>query len=271
MSPVFFRTELEGVATFWRIMRNDGVSLGFTSHNRDLRFDGVLHRAAPGMLPSAIYKSADLSPDSAEVQGVLTHSAIRSADLAEGRYDSASIQIGAVNWETLDRATLYHGTLGPVKEESGGFVAELHSAKAALNIDYVPRTSPTCRAQFCGAGCTLSASKYMIEAIVSSVDIERNAVSFAAIDQALFVGGELRWFNGMQCGLRTQIIDLTVEGLILDRPLAVDIAPGNRARLLEGCNHTLATCGDRFSNAINFQGEPHLPGNDLLARYPLPQ
>ena len=29
-----------------------------------------------------------------------------------------------------------------------------------------------------------------------------------------------------------------------------------------------ATCRDRFANAQNFRGEPHLPGNDLLTRYP---
>nr|WP_232014937.1 phage BR0599 family protein [Sphingopyxis sp. EG6] len=30
----------------------------------------------------------------------------------------------------------------------------------------------------------------------------------------------------------------------------------------------LATCRERFANAINFRGEAHLPGNDLLTRYP---
>ena len=49
MTRVFYRQALEGVATFWRIRRRDGVTLGLTSHDRDLWFDGVRHRAAPGM------------------------------------------------------------------------------------------------------------------------------------------------------------------------------------------------------------------------------
>ena len=53
MSKVFFHQELEGVATFWRIERADGVALGFTSHDRDLWFDGLLHRAAPQCRPGA--------------------------------------------------------------------------------------------------------------------------------------------------------------------------------------------------------------------------
>ena len=52
MSRVYFASELETAATWWRIHRRDGISLGFTTHDRDLWFGGILHRAAPGMLPS---------------------------------------------------------------------------------------------------------------------------------------------------------------------------------------------------------------------------
>ena len=67
MSRVFLRETLEGAATFWRVLRRDGVTLGLTSHDRDLWFDGVRHRAAPGMQPSAIRRSADLAPDCAHL------------------------------------------------------------------------------------------------------------------------------------------------------------------------------------------------------------
>ena len=58
MSRVFFRAPLEAMATFWRVRRRDGVTLGLTSHDRDLWFDGIVHRAAPGMVPSAEGMSA---------------------------------------------------------------------------------------------------------------------------------------------------------------------------------------------------------------------
>jgi uncharacterized phage protein (TIGR02218 family) len=152
MSRVFFRQALEGVATFWRIRRCDGVTLGLTSHDRDLWFDGVRHRAAPGMSPSAIRRSSDLASDSAEVHGALTHDSIAADDLGAGRFDGAGVEIGVVDWETLDRAVLYRGEIGGVTEEAGRFGAELISAKAALEADLVPRTSPTCRARFGGPG-----------------------------------------------------------------------------------------------------------------------
>jgi uncharacterized phage protein (TIGR02218 family) len=269
MSRVFFRAELEGVATFWRIRRRDGVTLGLTSHDRDLWFDGVVHRAAPGMLPSAIRRTADLTPDSAEVQGALTHDSIPAPDLASGRFDGAGVEIGVVDWETLDRAVLYRGEIGGVTEQAGSFAAELRSAKADLEADSVPRTSPTCRALFGGPGCTLSLARHTHETNLVSVDLLANRVIFAGgpAPEAMR-DGSLRWLDGPHAGLEMQVTAADASGLVLDVELDPELHPGARARLREGCDHTLQTCHARFSNAANFQGEPFLPGNDLIARYP---
>lgn len=271
MSRVFFREELDSVATFWRIYRRDGMALGFASHDRDLRFGGILHRAAPGMLPSAIRRTADLSDDSAEMRGILAHDSITESDLAAGRYDGAQMQVGVVDWETLDSAILYTGSIGSVEATGAGFTAELASAKAALDREPIPQTSPTCRAQFCGPGCSLSAVAHTVELVVEQADPEANLLRFANLEPADFVFGNLRWLDGEHTGLSSTIVDASGDGLTLDTPLPEDAQTGMRVSLREGCDHTLATCSARFGNAVNFQGEPFLPGNDLLARYPSPQ
>lgn len=269
MSHIFFSRELEGVATFWRIFRRDGVTLGFTSHDRDLRFDGVDHRAAPGMLPSAIRRNSGLEADSAEIQGALTSDAISAADLEQGRFDGARVLVGAVDWETLERHILYSGSVGTVRQDATQFTAELKSAKSALDADLIPRTSPTCRAEFCGPGCALNASRFTHEAKLSTIDAETNAVAFSTGPaSANMLDGSVRWVDGPQAGLTMHIVDLSAEGLILDTALDPHLMIGTSALLFEGCDHRLATCHSRFDNAVNFQGEPYLPGNDILARYP---
>lgn len=271
MSRVFHREELETTATFWRIHRTDGVTLGFTAHDRDLWFDGVLHRAAPGMVASAIRRTADLDQDSAEVEGALAHDAISAADLAAGRFDDARVLIGIVDWGSLDRTVLYQGGVGAITEQASGFSAELRSAKAELQIDTVPRTSPTCRAAFCGPRCTLPASRFTRDSPVTVVDRETNSVSFAGIaDYAVFASGTVRWIDGPLTGIAMRVMAVLPAGLVLDIPLPAELLPGTLARLREGCDHTVATCATRFGNAANFQGEPFLPGNDLLARYGVP-
>ncbi len=271
MSRVFFREELEGVATFWRVYRKDGVTLGFTSHDRALYFGGIRHRAAPGMVPSAIRCSAGFGDDSAEVRGALSHASINAGDLRAGRYDDAAITIGAVDWETLEHSVVFHGTLGAIAENAGAFNADLRSAKTVLQRDDVPRTSPTCRARFCGAACGLSIARHNREAVIVAADAAANRLFFGPIDAADYVYGEIRWLDGPYAGQTAGIMAQDADWLVPDIPVGSKIVPGMRVVLREGCDRLFATCRDRFDNAVNFRGEPFLPGNDLIARYPVPQ
>jgi uncharacterized phage protein (TIGR02218 family) len=267
---VFFDRELDTVATFWRIYRRDGAALAFTSHDRDLTFGGMTHLAAPGMIPAAIRLTAELANDSAEVQGALNHDSLREEELAAGLFDEAAIEIGAVDWTNLDNHTLYTGQIGRIEDDQSQFSAELQSSKSLLEQDIVPRTSPTCRAEFCGRGCGLSAVSFTCVHRLAAVDLEGNRARFTGLDGEAHIDGRLRFMTGPQTGVTFGIIDADEDWLVLDRPLVDGTAIGTRAELREGCDHTIATCAARFGNAANFRGEPFLPGNDLLARYGQP-
>ena len=271
MSRIFFDRELDTVASYWRIHRRDGVTLGFTTHDRDLYFAGLLHRAAPGMLPSSIRRTIELDDDEADIDGALSHDTISEADIRAGRFDGARIESGVVDWEGLDHACLYVGTLDRISHEGTGFSAQLRSIKAALDVDPVPRTSPSCRAQFCGPGCNLSAAAFEQRFAVSDIDFDSDAVRFAIADPQRFLHGHLRWIDGPATGRTQRIVALAAGSLVLDSPIDAGQSPGHRAVLREGCDRTIAACTSRFGNAANFQGEPFLPGNDLIAHYPQPR
>nr|WP_298924905.1 DUF2163 domain-containing protein [uncultured Erythrobacter sp.] len=267
---VFFDRPLDTVATFWRIFRKDGTTLGFTSHDCDLQFGGILHRAAPGMAPSAIRLTSDLSEDSAEVEGALSHGTIRGTDIAAGLYDEAAITIGAVDWESLENHSIYSGQLGRIEDDGRAFTAELRSAKAVLEADLVPRTSPTCRAAFCGPGCGLSAHVFTTLDTLEAVDLDANRVKLTQASGSNYVGGQVRFLDGPQTGVKFAAISSDGVWLALDRSLIEGTPIGTRVEVREGCDHTLATCTSRFANALNFRGEPFLPGNDSLSRYGQP-
>jgi hypothetical protein len=92
-----------------------------------------------------------------------------------------------------------------------------------------------------------------------------------AVGPEAFEFGWLRPVSGADCGLVFHVFAVSDGRLMLERPLASSVGIGDRLILREGCDHTIATCADRFANATNFQGEPNLPGNDLLTRYPAGQ
>ena len=272
MTRIWFSSELEAVATWWRIERADGVTLGFTSHDRNIGFGGVIYRTAPGMVPSAIRLTSALDSDSAEITGALSHDSIRDNDLVAGRFDGARILVGLVDWESTENTTLYAGTIGAVASEGAGFSADLLSLKHSLKVDIVPRTSPTCRAEFCGKGCTLSAARYSHEGQAIAVGSDGASVRIgAAVPLGNLAYGTLRWLDGPESGLVRRIEHVEGDWLLLDHDTATSLPPGTRVLLREGCDHTLGTCADRFANAMNFQGEPFVPGNDLLTSYPAPQ
>jgi len=269
MSRTWFAAPLETVATWWRVYRKDGVTFGFTSHDRDLRFGGISHKTAPGMIPSAIRLTSDLQPDSAEIAGALDHRAITAKDLAAGRFDGARVEMGLVDWETFETQVLYAGSIGSVSQDGPQYSADLVSQKAELLRATIPRTSPTCRAEFCGKGCNLSPAFFTHDASITSVDLTDNAVTISAdVPATDFLDGSLVFLGGVEAGAQAHVAAIDGTRLILDRLFDEGVSIGDRVEIREGCDRRWATCKTRFANAVNFRAEPFLPGNDLLTRYP---
>lgn len=270
MRTRWFDRPLETVAMVWRIERRDGVALGFIAHDRDVAVAHFLYRAAPGMLPSAIEMDDGFDPLDMDITGALHHQLIRTDDLAAGRWDNASVRIGLVDWQLPDEGIgwLWSGHLGAVSSDGAQFSAELRGIKARLDQPFAPVASPSCRAQFCGAGCGLNRAAFEVLAMVFAAD--ERGVTFDAVtlsDAAMFVHGRIRWISGGNVGLGADIIGQQDSALQIDGQLLAEPAAGDRALLIQGCDKSLATCSDHFGNAANFRGEPHLPGNDLLTRF----
>ena len=263
----------------WRLERSDGFTIGFVSHDADIIRGGLLYRSSPGMVPSAISKSSGFDVDSLDVEGALSDDAINSADLFAGRWDGARVKIYMFDWEDagVDAVELATGELGEISQSGDGFRAELRGLTALLDVAVAPETSPTCRADLGDSSCSISLNRFKLDTVVSSLvgglanGDANSAVSFTDVSAAngnLFEYGYLRWISGANSGLKFAIVRFADGLLWLGDALPEAAAIGDRAELYEGCNKSVAVCSGRFSNIVNFQGEPYLPGNDLLTRYP---
>jgi uncharacterized phage protein (TIGR02218 family) len=267
--------EVTTLALCWRIERRDGVAVGLTGHDRDLLVDGLLHRAAPGMVPSAVRRGLALDGDTLEVAGALASGAIAQADLLAGRWDGARVVLFAVDWsgpstssgQAVERAELGEGRLGAVSLNGGGFTAELTGASAALRRAVVEETAPECRAELGDRRCRVPMAGRRRWARVVSAEALTVTVDAAAADGA-YAGGRLRWFGGANAGLESAVAGSAGAAVTLRSAPAFAVEAGVLVELVEGCDKALATCAGRFGNAANFRGEPYLPGVDLLTRYP---
>lgn len=266
----FLNRDLATIALCWRLERRDGVTLGFTGHDRDLEIGGLLYRAAPGMLPSAISLADGFDPGTLDVRGALTGEAINPADLAAGRWDGAVLNVFMTDWEApgAEALALARGALGEVAFRGDAFEAELRGSAALLDMAVVEQTSPECRARLGDRRCRVDmAARTRITRIAAVLEEEVVEVEDAAAGNA-YGYGRLRWIGGANSGTDSPIFGSDGAILTLREPPAFPAAAGDLVEIREGCDKMLATCSGRFGNAANFRGEPHLPGIDLLTRYP---
>jgi uncharacterized phage protein (TIGR02218 family) len=268
---VLFRSELTTLAFCWRLERRDGVCLGFTSHDRDLAIGGLVYRSAPGMAPSAVELSDGFDPAGLSVAGALTSDALSAADLAAGRWDGAAVSLFLADWQdpAAEPVPLARGTLGDVSMTGNRFEAELKGPAALLDRPVVELTSPECRAQLGDKRCRVDmAGRTRLTRVTAAV--AEDVVDVAAEEPAAnaYGYGRLRWLGGANSGLDSAILASDGGRLTLREPPPFAIAPGDLVEIREGCDKAFATCAGRFANAENFRGEPHLPGMDLLTRYP---
>lgn len=266
--PHWIEAELATLAFCWRLDRRDGVALGFTSHDRDLLIDGFRYRASPGLVPSAIERGTGLDTGGVDLSGMLTSDAIREEDLIAGRWDGARIALMAVDWQApdADPVRLIAGLLGTVRMTGQAFDVSLVGAPAQLDRPASPATSPDCRAMLGDKNCRIDLAGRTQMVIVTGHIGSSIAVSGALAANA-FGDGQLRWLDGANAGLSALILSNDTQQLVLAEPPSLPVTAGDRAEIVQGCDRRFATCTTRFGNAVNFRGEPHLPGNDLLTRY----
>ena len=181
------------LANCWRIVRADGVVLGFTDHDRAIAFGDVAHEPASGLTASEAVAHAGLQVGGLEIAGAFASERITEADLEAGLYDNARVETWLVNWAAPgERHLMRVGSIGEVKREGGAFTAEVRSLAHALDQERGRIFGATCDADLGDARCgiDLGDDAFTATAVVAATD------GFGVVE-ALVSGerptGFLRW------------------------------------------------------------------------------
>jgi uncharacterized phage protein (TIGR02218 family) len=129
--------------------------------------------------------------------------------------------------------------------------------------------SVQCRHALYGTSCGVDKADYGISATVTSVneieigltlgtppsdsDLETDSNGDAVVTGQYFIGGMME-YNGLFRFITNQGEDFV--RLWREMP---DLEVGNTVTVYPGCNRSLSTCKDKFSNVINYGGFPWLP------------
>jgi uncharacterized phage protein (TIGR02218 family) len=265
------------VCRCWRLTRSDGQQLGFTDHDRDLAFGGVVFRAASGFSGRTVEARTGLSVDNSEVVGVLSDAAITEADVDAGRWDGAAVELWVVNWANVTARRLqFRGTLGEIERAGVGFRAELRGLAEALNQPIGLVYQGPCSAVLGDARCraNLTAPGMVLEAGIIEVVNARTLrlTPVAGFAPRWFERGRLRFLSGAAAGLtgvvKTDRLVDDLREIELWEEIRARTAPGDTLRIEAGCDRKAETCRAKFGNFLNFRGFPHIPGDDWQMAHP---
>lgn len=265
------------VCRCWAVVRSDGVSYGFTDHDRSISFEGVEFKADSGLTASALQQTSGLAVDNSEALGAISDAAITEEDIAAGRFDGSEVRAWLVNWADLEQRVLqFRGTIGELRRSGGAFQAELRGLTEALNQPQGRVYQKPCTAVLGDKSCRYA---FDVPGFVAELPVEQ--VEEARIFQFAEISGfDARWFeygrfvvlSGEAAGLIGVIkndreIDEGRE-IELWEGFRANIATGDLVRIEAGCDKRVDTCRLKFNNFLNYRGFPDIPGEDWLMSYP---
>lgn len=272
--------EVTTLARCWKLVRVDGMSFFFTTHDTDLVVGGDTYKSMTGFSATAISNNSDLSVDNLDVQGVFDDAAITLSDLRAGLYDYADIYVFIVNWMDLTQGILKmrRGKLGEATSSpQGWFKAELRGLTQLLQQQIVEMYGPTCRADLFDGRCALDKTNFISLGHVSvvtdrthvTVVIDTPSTTYASNDD-WFTFGILKWATGANTGrsIEVKLWNHTTGALEFYVGTGYPVAVNDTFQMIPGCDKSHDACKTKFSNLLNMRAESYLPGNDQVFNYP---
>lgn len=137
------------------------------------------------------------------------------------------------------------------------------TAKSSLELLNVmmPRNvyQPSCVHTLFDVGCTLSKAAFLVADTVSAGATTTTVPCSLAQAAGYFDLGTVTFTSGPNAGSSRSVKSYTPGSLVLARPLVAVPANGNTFNAYPGCDRKQATCSSKFSNILNFRGEPYIP------------
>jgi uncharacterized phage protein (TIGR02218 family) len=263
-------SEVTTLATCYKITRQDNTVLGFTNLDTDITYDSVTYNSNNNFDRNNLSLDKSFNNETSKIESILDSNLISENDLLTGKYDNAEVEIFIVNYKDLamEDMILFSGFFGEVKYIDSKFTVELKSLNTKLDTTIGDYYTPTCRATFCDSKCTLTESTYTFSGTVTT---KTSNSEFYCSDTAVkdktaqyFDYGYLTFTSGNNTGQSMEVKQSNAGTIILNMSMPFSIEVNDAFDIVAGCNKTFTTCKNKFSNAINFRGEPHVPGMDYM-------
>ena len=260
------------VAWAIKITRTDDEVYGWTSADRDATIDAVIYESAPGLSVASFASSAGLAVDNSELTVLADDTIITRADILAGRWNNAAYLLFKYDWTDVSAGeeVISAGFLGELHPRSGAYVAELRALQQYLQQPVGAASTKTCRARLGDAMCMVDLGGWTETGTITGVTSKQVFTDSSRAEADDYFGeGILTWTAGLNTGLSQKVKTYASDTFTLSLPMIFDVQIGDTYSVIAGCRKRLdEDCAAKFSNELNFQGEPHRPTVDELTSSP---
>lgn len=265
-----FAKNCTSLATLWKVTRRDAEVFGFTDHDEDIPFGGVLYKAKTGFSASEVQTSGKLNVDNLEVATHFDADSITEVDVVAGLWDKARIDVMRVNYRDLSMGAYEQrtGETGQFSYDGRRFTTELRGMMQYLANTIGSSYGANCPYRLgdekCGVDLVGSPSLTQLFE-VTAVGSRLQFTSDTTDADHWYRYGIVEWLTGDNAGFRMEVRDSADTGVIdLQLQMPYEIQIGDTGNLIPGCDKTEATCIAKFANVLNFGGFSDIPGMDRL-------
>ena len=255
------------IANCWLISLKDGSNIGFTDYSHNLQYDNVLYYANHTIAVSTVESNNSFSADNFEMEAVLNSEFISDNDLLSGRYNRATIEYFIVNYKSPEqgRVMVKKGYIYEIRLHDNKFFADVRSINYELNKQTRPVYSETCRAKFKSKQCGVSGNNHIICVSIVGIQEKKKIVVDSVIKYPdLYNNAVIRFLLPNNEKKENRIIGVSGNVIFLHDEVESSVNIGNKVLLFPECNKSFLVCCNIFDNALNFRGEPHVPGFDEM-------
>lgn len=256
------------------ITRRDGAILRLIEAMTPKTIGGQTYVPGTGLIVGSIPFAANEQATSVDLDVVaVPGGVIDLGQIRAGIYRGARVDIYMINRLAASDglSLLFSGVAGQITERGlGRITIEAVGPLARAAQLWAHKYSPNCRWLFGDGNCTIALAGLSSAGTVTASDGGYGVtLSGASGVDDYWTGGHLHVESGLMAGF-----DFEVRGwvaatgaLTLYLPVAQYLSAGDVLTLYPGCTYQLAGaggCSERWANAINFGGEPFMPGLNSL-------
>jgi uncharacterized phage protein (TIGR02218 family) len=269
-SPLAFTSPVVGFpARLGVITLTDGTIIRLAESDQAITVSGDTYAVVPGLQVSAIKHTNNGDVPSCQIVAVhdSSNATFLSAALDAGLFDGAAVQIYNVDRLNPSRKGLWFtGAIATIAYDTNNQVTlDVKGPAVSSKILMTQTRSPMCRTDLGSVLCGVNLASFAVAATIAAI-IDPFTFTVSGLTQAdgYFNQGVLVVSGGAKFEIANWV--LSTQTLTAYLPCDNLIEAGDAITLYPGCDKTLVNGCGKFTNQINFHGEPHYLGTAVATQ-----